>query len=109
IYDITEGRRLKLRRILINGNTHTQEKIILREMRVAPGQKYNSAGMADAQDRLRGTPYFHGVSITPLGDDPNIRDVLVEVSEAKTASFGVGAGINSNGGLGGNFTYEQRN
>src|SRR5262249_48887792 len=44
-----------------------------------------------------------------IGDDPKIRDVLVEVVEAKTASFGVGAGINSNGGLGGNITYEQRN
>src|SRR5439155_21641915 len=109
LYDISEGKPFKLGRVLIKGNTRTQEKVILREMRVAPGQKYNSAGMADAQDRLRGTPYFSGVSITPIGDDPNIRDVLIEVTEAKTASFGVGAGINSNGGLGGNFTYEQRN
>src|SRR5207249_408814 len=84
-------------------------KVVLREMRVAPGQKYNSAELADAVDRLRATPYFSAVAVTPIGEDPAVRDVLVDVTEARTASFSVGAGINSNGGLGGNITYMQRN
>ena len=40
---------------------------------------------------------------------PATRDLLVQVDEAKTASFNVGAGINSNGGVGGNLTFEQKN
>src|SRR5439155_6515837 len=72
-------------------------------------QTYNSAEIADATDRLRGTPYFSGVTMTPIGEDPNVRDLLVEVTEARTATFGIGAGINSNGGFGGSLTYEQRN
>ena len=65
--------------------------------------------MDDATDRLRKLPYFQTVTLTPIGDDPNVRDMLVEVQEQHTASFNVGAGVNSNGGLGGNITYEQRN
>lgn len=109
VYEISEGKPFKIGRILVKGNGKTQEKVVLREMRVEPGQKYNSGELSDASERLRTSPYFSGVSITPIGDDPAIRDVLVEVVEAKTASFGVGAGINSNGGLGANITYEQRN
>jgi outer membrane protein assembly factor BamA len=108
-YHISEGKSFKLGRILVKGNGKTQEKVVLREMRVQPGQTYNSAELQDAADRLRATPYFQGVQMTPIGDDPHVRDLLVEVTEAHTASFGVGAGINSNGGVGGDITYEQRN
>ncbi len=109
VYDISEGKPFKLGEIRINGNKRTQDKVILREMRVAPGQLYNSAELQDAADRLRATPYFTNVSITPIGDDPNTRDVLVEVAEGHTANFGIGAGINSNGGIGGNLSYTQTN
>lgn len=109
VYDISEGKPFKIGQILVKGNSKTQDKVVLRELRVAPGQLYNSAELADAVDRLRGTPYFQSVDITPIGDAPEHRDVLVQVTEARTASFNVGAGVNSNGGVGGNLTYEQRN
>lgn len=109
VYDISEGKPFKLGQIHLKGNSKTQDKVILREMRVTPGQLYNSAELQDATDRLRGSPYFSQVSITPIGDDPDSRDVLVEVAEGHTANFGIGAGINSNGGIGGNLSYEQRN
>jgi outer membrane protein insertion porin family len=108
-YQISEGKPFRLGRVIVKGNTKTQDKVVLREMRVAPGQQYNSAEINDAADRLRGTPYFSGVTITPIGDSPEIRDVIVDVAEARTATFGVGAGINSNGGVGGTVSYEQRN
>lgn len=109
VYDIHEGKPFKLGRIIVKGNTRTQDKVALREMRMAPGQKYNSAEVQDATERLRGSGYFSGAQMTPIGTDPNVRDLLVEVNEARTASFGVGVGVNSNGGLGGDISYEQRN
>jgi outer membrane protein assembly factor BamA len=109
LFDIKEGKPFKLGRIIVKGNTRTQDKVVLREMRMAPGQKYDSAQMNDASDRLKNGPYFSNVTMTPIGEDPNVRDLVVNVTEARTATFGVGAGINSNGGLGGNLTYEQRN
>ncbi len=78
-------------------------------MHVRAGQLYNSAEIADAIDRIRATPYFQSVTITPVGNDPNYRDLIVEVQEQKTASFTIGAGVNSNGGVGAAVTYTQRN
>lgn len=109
LYSIREGKPFRVGRIIPKGNVRSQEKLILREMRFAPGELYDAGEVADATDRLRSTPYFGAVSVTPIGSDPNYRDLLVEVEEAKTASFNVGAGINSNGGVGGNITYQQRN
>lgn len=109
LYQISEGKPFRLGRVIVKGNARTQEKVVYREMRVSAGEKYNAAEIADATDRLRGTPYFSNVTITPIGDAPEVRDLLVEVTEARTATFGVGAGVNSNGGVGANITYEQRN
>jgi outer membrane protein assembly complex protein YaeT len=111
IYDISEGRPFHIGQILVRGNTKTQDKVVLREMRMAPGALYNSGEIQDALDRLRAMPYFNRVTITPIGDAPDTRDVLVEANDkdVKTANFTIGAGVNSNGGLGANLTYEQKN
>jgi outer membrane protein insertion porin family len=111
VYNISEGRSFHIGRILVRGNSKTQDKVVLREMRVSPGQLYNSGAIQDAVDRLKGTGYFTTVNITPIGDEPDVRDVLVEANDhdAHTATFTVGAGVNSNGGVGGSITYEQRN
>ena len=109
VYTIREGKPFRVGRIIPKGNTRSQEKLILREMRFAPGELYDAGEVADAADRIRSRPYFRQVGITPIGADPNYRDLLVEVEEGQTATFNVGAGINSNGGVGGNITYQQRN
>ncbi len=109
VYTIREGKPFRVGRILVKGNSKSQEKLVLREMRFSPGDLYNAGGVQDANDRIRATPYFDQAAVTPIGEDPNYRDLLVEVSESKTASFNFGAGINSNGGVGGNITYQQKN
>jgi outer membrane protein insertion porin family len=109
IYEISEGKQFRLGRLLVKGNTRTQDKVILREMHLRPGQEYNSAEVQDATDRLRGTPYFSSVTVTTIGDDPNVRDLLIDVEEAKTSQISAGVGINSNGGFGGQVSYEQKN
>ena len=109
VYDISEGKPFNVGNIDVRGNTRTQQKVILREFRVAPGEKYNSTAVRRANERLRSLPLFSSVKITPVGNTPGERDLLVEVEEAKTALFTIGAGIDSNGGLAGNVTFEQRN
>jgi outer membrane protein insertion porin family len=109
VYEIREGKPFKLGRVIVKGNSRTQDKIVLRELKMAPGELYNSGAVQDAIERLRGLPFFSGIVMTPIGDDPEHRDLLVEVQEARTASFNLGAGVNSNGGFGANITYEQRN
>lgn len=109
VYDINEGRPFLFDRFLIKGNSRTQDKVVLRELRVNPGELYNSGELQDARDRLLGLPNFESVSIDPIGDEPDSRAVLVDVKEKRTAQLTFGAGINSNGGIGGEIAYEQKN
>jgi outer membrane protein assembly factor BamA len=112
VYDIHEGKPFKLGRILVKGNSRTQDKVIEREIRVTPGQLYNSDEIQRANERLRAGGLFTGVSITPIHTNPDsedTRDLLIEVNEARTARFMIGAAISSNSGIAGDFTYEQRN
>jgi outer membrane protein insertion porin family len=109
VYIISEGKQFRQGRILIRGNSKTQDKVILREMHLRPGQVYNSSEVQEAEDRLKGLPEFSSVSISPIGDDPLVRDLLVDVTEQRTAQISAGVGINSNGGFGGQLGYEQQN
>ena len=109
VYTIREGKPFHVGPIIVKGNYKSKDKLVLRDLRFAPGELYDSGKVQDAIDRLRATPYFEFVNVTPVGNDPTHRALLVEVGEARTASFNIGAGINSNGGVGGNITFEQRN
>ncbi len=109
IHDIHEGRQFRVGRFLVRGNSKIQDKVILREMRVSPGQPYNSFELQEAIDRLRATNLIAGAQITPIGDAPDVRDVLVEVKEAQTRFLTIGAGFTSNAGVLGNIGIEERN
>lgn len=109
IYKIEEGKPFRTGRPTIKGNQNSMDKLAIRELHVQPGEMYNSAELLDAVDRLKATPYFQSATITPVGDDPNYRDTLVEVTEKQFRRFQVGAGVNSNGGLGANLTYDHTN
>jgi outer membrane protein insertion porin family len=112
VYDIHEGKPFKLGRVLVKGNSRTQDKVIERELRVTPGQLYNSDAIQRGNERLRATGFFSGVTITPIHtnpDTPDTRDLLIEVTETQTAKLIFGGSVSSNSGLAGEITYEQRN
>ena len=112
VYAIHEGKPFRVGQIRVKGNYKTKDNVIIRAMRFAPGELFDSAAMRDAQERLRALgqgKMFEYVNVTPIGTDPAYRDILVEVIEGRTATFGVTFGINSNGGLGGGISYQQAN
>ncbi|MEZ0265680.1 MAG: outer membrane protein assembly factor [Phycisphaerae bacterium] len=109
VYEISEGKPYRVDRVRVRGNERVQDKVFLRELRVVPGQLYNAGELQDAVDRMKATRLVSGVTITPIGDAPDSRDLLVEVQETQTAFFLIGAGLTSNAGVLGNISYEQRN
>jgi len=109
-YSIREGQQFHVGRIDIRGNQTTKENVIRRVLPVRPGQLYNTVAMEDSRRRLQfDTGLFEKVTITPFGDQPGVRNALVEVTEAKTAQFLIGAGVSSNAGLLGTISYTERN
>lgn len=110
VYEINEGKRFAVSRILVKGNNKTYDKVILRELRdVEPGKPYNSAALQEAHDRLMSTRLFTAVNLTPIGEDPDRRDLLIEVNEADTGRVMLSAGVSSNLGLLGQISYENPN
>lgn len=108
-FTINEGKPFRVGNIEIRGNGRTKDKVLLRQFDLAPGELYNSDAVQSGQRRLQGLNYFDRLSVTPIGDDPDMRDLLIEVEEGSTALFTFGGAVSSNGGVVGTIKYEQRN
>lgn len=108
-FDIRERARYRVGRIDIRGNDVTQDRVIRRELRFFPEQLYNTVAVEESRSRLAESRLFDSVNILPTGEQPGVRDAVVEVSEGRTAQFIVGAGVSTNSGLLGNVAVRQRN
>ena len=92
-FQITEGDSYMLGRVLVTGNTLTEEKIIRRNSRLYEGTPYNPERILESQQLLYATGLFNRVEIVPLQQNlPGIRNVLVEVEDAppKLLTYGLG-------------------
>ena len=97
-YQIQEGSPVTIDKIEIRGNTKTKDKVIRRELAVAPGEPFNMVLARLSQTRLQGLQYFDTVdlSVEPT-DIPERKNLVVKVTEKAqgTGNFIVGAGFNS--------------
>jgi len=117
-FQISEGRRTYIRRIETRGNFKTRKKVIIREMRIAPGDLYDSDLIENSRIRLLDLQYFLDVKIETqpappprLGavPDADYVDLIVTVEETETGRLMFGVGYNSNSALVGQIAVEQRN
>ena len=109
---IKEDSPYRLGRVLIRGNYQTQGKVVRRDLdRVGflPGGLYDMDAMRRGRRRLRGSGLFENLTITPIGEMPGERDALVEVVESHTGMIIFGVGVDTNSGVMGQFSVEQRN
>jgi len=98
--------------IKVVGNELTKRKVIFREVPLRPDRPHNTLKIDRARQRLRATRLFDEINLITL--DPEYegdlyRDFLIEVKEANTGKFGIGAAVSSDSGLLGQIEYEQRN
>jgi outer membrane protein insertion porin family len=113
IITIGEGRQYLVGMVHITGNFLTLDRVIRRQLRnLRPGRPYDAREIERAIERIRATRLFNDVNVTiqdPDPDNPEYRDLLIEVKEANTGSvnFGVAAGTDT--GLFGEFSIVQRN
>jgi outer membrane protein insertion porin family len=93
---ISEGEQAYVDRVNITGNTRTKDKVIRRELAVAPGDIYNTVRVDASKERLKNLNYFEKVeaydSATMV---PGRKDLNVVVEEKKTGSFNFGVGFSS--------------
>lgn len=110
---IKEGNQFNVGWIEVNGNFHTQEKVVRRELRFYPEELYDITKVRDSEKRLKNTGLFSEVTIEPVVPTDkvaSVRDVLVTVTESpNTTRFIAGVGASSDSGLLGNLVLENTN
>jgi outer membrane protein insertion porin family len=102
LYHIKEGSQSYVEQIIIQGNNRTKDKVIRRELLVAPGEIYDSVKVDYSKKRLENLGYFgtpnggSGVDISPQDTTvPNRKNMVVTVEEKRTGSVTFGAGFSS--------------
>src|SRR5438067_12803622 len=95
-YKIEEGDRSFVQRINIAGNTRTKDKVIRREVLVAPGDVFNTVRVDTTKKRLENLGYFAKVETYPEDTDiPGRKDLTILVQEKRTGSLSFGGGFST--------------
>jgi outer membrane protein insertion porin family len=109
---VTEGRRVTIGEIRIEGNTRTKTSVVLRELGFYPEEPVNTKLIERAKRKLEGTGLFRPDSIevvTLPSSDPDVVNMLVRVEETENINLILGAGISSDQGVIGNISLSHRN
>src|SRR5262249_19480982 len=95
-YNIEEGVRSFVNRVNIEGNTRTKDKVIRREVLVAPGDVFNTVRVDTTKKRLENLGYFAKVETYPEDTDiPGRKDLTILVQEKRTGSLSFGGGFST--------------
>jgi len=95
-YKIEEGTRSFVQQITITGNTRTKDKVIRREILIAPGDVFNTVRAETSKKRLENLGFFSKVETYP--ETTNVegrKDLVVQVEEKRTGSLNFGAGFST--------------
>ncbi len=108
--EVTEGGLAYIDKIKIQGNTNTRDIVIRRELRMYPGDQFDGKKLRRSKERLRNLGYFEDVGFD-IEDtkNPEMKNLVVQVKEAKTGSFSFGGGYSTVDQLVGFVAIEQKN
>jgi outer membrane protein insertion porin family len=111
--EVREGALVRIRNIVIQGNTRTKDKVIRREIAtaIAPGEVMNEPLIERSENRIKNLNYFTEVRhYTAPGDTEENRDLVFDLKEQlRTGKFMIGAGFSSVDGVVGFAEVNQSN
>ena len=109
-FQIEEGQQSRIEKIEIKGNIRTQDKVIRRELAVAPGELFDMVRVKLSKQRLEGLGYFATVETRPEPTEvPTQKNLIVDVDEKTTGHISLGAGFSSVDSLVGIAEYNEGN
>ena len=108
------GKPNRVGRVIVEGNTVTQERVVENQLGLYPGQILQYPLLEDGRMRLARLGIFDAQNPPTVEELPNemdneFKDILVRVQETRTGQFMVGGGVNSNAGLNGSIVLNERN
>lgn len=109
IYHIDFGKKVYINDVLITGNTRTGDRIIRREILIAPGDLYSLGKIQSSETALKRIGYFENVRIDEKRIREDSMDLVVNVTEGRTGELSFGLGYGSFYGLMVNASINERN
>ncbi len=109
-YRVNTGPEVYIDQIAIAGNSKTRDKVIRRELSIVEQSLFAASALQFSRDRVRRLGLFDDVNLTTQrGKRKDLLNVLVDVKEAQTGSFSIGAGFNSATSVVGNARIQENN
>lgn len=109
-FQIAENELNYVEMIHIKGNQKTKDKIVRREMRIYPGDKFEGEKIKKSRQRLENLGFFEEIRFdTEPGSKLNWQNLIVDVKETKTGYLSFGGGYSSIDEFVGFLELRQRN
>ncbi len=110
-FEIEEGGQFRVARVVVRGNARTKDKVVRRALNLyPPDDLFNLTEAKEAERRLVESRIFDTARVIPVGDQPGVRDAVIDVTESeKAGDFLFGAGVTSNSGLVGSVVLDLQN
>jgi outer membrane protein insertion porin family len=110
VYEFSEGDKSYIEKVEIKGNIKTKDRVIRRELSVAPGEVFDMTKVKLSKQRLEGTRLFERIETQPEPTEvPNRKNLVVSVDEAETGHLSFGAGFSSVDSILGFVEYRESN
>jgi outer membrane protein insertion porin family len=109
IYRVIPGEIVYIRNVIISGNNKTLDRVIRRNIFVAPGDKYSYQNLIDSQYALQRSGYLEDVKIEKKRVSNNQIDLNVKVKDGLSGSLRAGISYGSYSKFGFNFAISEKN
>tara|TARA_B100000795_G_scaffold121850_1_gene90693 strand:- start:1983 stop:4298 length:2316 start_codon:yes stop_codon:yes gene_type:complete len=98
---ISLNKKVYVNRIIISGNTRTQDEVIRREIGISEGALYSKSELRDSVVKLRRLGYFSKVEMdaSEVENSPDKIDIRVAVSETQTGAVSFSVSHSNNYGI----------
>jgi len=95
IINVIEGKKVYINDVIITNNSRTLDRVIRRNVYLAPGDLFNLTDFIDSKNKLQRSGFFENIKITKKRVSDTKIDLLVDVKEAPTGNLVFGGGYSS--------------
>jgi outer membrane protein insertion porin family len=108
-YKVIPGEIVYIRNVIIQGDTKTLDRVIRRNVYLAPGDKFSYRDLTDSENALKRCGYLDDVKIEQKKVSSDKIDLIVKVKEGLSGSLKAGISYGSYTKLGVNFAISEKN
>ena len=109
VYYVQPGKTVRVKDVIISGNNKTLDRVIRRNVLLAPGEAYEMGKIKRSRNAIMRTGHFESVDIQEERVDEENVNLLVKVKEGRTGEFAFGLGYGSYDGFMGSISLKDRN